>query len=399
MIQALYDMRFAFDSDNPFENDSTKTSLNKLKKYLSEHADDFTEIDYLDTSKYIMVCPNLESIYGEKVDRNNCKSEILNAEIKKFIKDNIPKLPQDLQKWVNETPKIIPTAAAAITGAAVATTDTVKSSVDTVSNDIDNALAEVGSAFAIPPMDSKFSQSLSMGLHYDISSDKAISYEELCKLCMNIARTKLVESNVERDPMVEQLEKDKRKKLTYEIKRYKSNKMIDALVDEDISSMSLEQLENTLEQCVRYHENFKVLEISKLGLRAGGMIYDAAFPEGVPIGKNKRLVLKGVGKEVVNTLFNGSTTTGIAFQNILKKNNIHISDELLALVAFGEICLSKVEIKTIEPEDNKDGDKDKITMDNLNKISNEKNYSSEKLQSIDSDDEYSYSSDESEDEK
>lgn len=398
MIQALYDMRFAFDSDNPFENDSTKTSLNKLKKYLSEHADDFTEIDYLDTSKYIMVCPNLESIYGEKVERNNCKSEILNAEIKKFIKDNIPKLPQDLQKWVNETPKIIPAAATAITGAAIAT-DTVKSSVDTVSNDIDNALAEVGSAFAIPPMDSKFSQSLSMGLHYDISSDKAISYEELCKLCMNIARTKLVESNVERDPMVEQLEKDKRKKLTYEIKRYKSNKMIDALVDEDISSMSLEQLENTLEQCVRYHENFKVLEISKLGLRAGGMIYDAAFPEGVPIGKNKRLVLKGVGKEVVNTLFNGSTTTGIAFQNILKKNNIHISDELLALVAFGEICLSKVEIKTIEPDDNKDDDKDKITMDNLNKISNEKNYSSEKLQSIDSDDEYSYSSDESEDEK
>ena len=58
----------------------------------------------------------------------------------------------------------------------------------------------------------------------------------------------------------------------------------------------------------------------------------------------------GVGKEILSTLFDPHTSVGLAFSNILQKHNIHVSDELLTLVAFAGICVSKVKIEDVEPE-------------------------------------------------
>ena len=365
MIQALYDIRFAFDSDNPFEQDHTKTCLNKLKKHLAEHADDFTEIDYLETSKYLLVCPDVKTLFGEEVDRKSCVSNKLNEEIKKFIKDNIPKLPEELSKWIAETPGSVASKAAAVGlggGSALAT----PLSTTSAAADMDAAMEELGNGMLIPPVNEKFGQSLSIGLHYDIGSDKALGYEEVCKLCMNIARTKLVESNAILDPTVAALERERRKKLTYEINRYRNSTLISAMVEADLTEMSLEQLETCLEQCKRLQENYKVLETCKRLLNASGTVYNTVCPEGIPISKTKRVCFKGMGKEVLNTLFNPTTTTGIAFQNILSKNNIHVSDEALTLLAFADICISKVEIKTVEPKAEEDDGK--VTMEQLEKV-------------------------------
>lgn len=363
MIQALYDIRFAFAKDNPFEQDATKTCINKLKKYLADNADTFTEIDYLNTSKYLLVCPDVKTLYGDNVNRQTCVCEKLNNEIRQFIKDNVSKPPDSLTKWINEGPPLgkspIADIAGGSLGAALATPTATTPDVDTSFDDI-------GSDMMIPPVDNKFGQSLSIGLHYDIGSDKALSYEEICKLCMNIARTKLVESNAIMDPTVAALEKERRKKLTYEINRYRNSTLIATMVEADLNEMSLEQLETCLEQCKRLQENYKVLETFKRMLNASGTIYGTVCPEGIPIGKNKRVCFKGMGKEVLNTLFNPTTTTGIAFQNILAKNNIHISDEALTLIAFADICVSKVEIKTVEPKD--DEDDDKVSVEELSKV-------------------------------
>ena len=381
MIQALYDIRFAFDSDNPFERDNTKTNLNKLKKYLAEHASEFTEIDYLNNSKYLMVCPNIKSIFGEDVD-DTFTSAKLNDEIKRFIRDNVPKIPEELQKWISTasvvTSKVNPLSTAAVIGTAA---------TSTANDDLNAAFDGITSNMITPSMDTKFSQSLSVGLHYDISSDKSISYDDVCKLCMNIARTKLVESNAIMDPTIAALEREKRKKLTHEINRYRANTLITTLVEEDLSSMSLEQLEACLEQCKRLQESFKVLEVCKRTFSVSGTIYSAVFPEGIPVGKNKRVCFKGIGKEVLNTLFNNTTTTGIAFQNIMDKNNIHVSDELLTLIAFGEICLSKVEIKTIEPE--KEEDKS-VTLQQLSNVTEAKNNANLAKQELEDVDDYEY---------
>lgn len=56
----LYDTRFEFGKDNPFLNDIGREKLQKLKRYIKEHTDDFTEIDYLEDSRYLIMKPNTE---------------------------------------------------------------------------------------------------------------------------------------------------------------------------------------------------------------------------------------------------------------------------------------------------------------------------------------------------
>lgn len=390
MIQALYDIRFAFDSDNPFEKDSSKIYLNKLKKYLADNADTFTEIDYLDTSKYLMVCPELKTIFGEPVDRKTCISEKLNLEIKRFIKENIPQLPEELQKWVSDTSgankgKVIQSLA----GGAVSDVD--------VKLDPTTAIIEAeGFGTPIVPSDGKsFTSNSTLGLQYDIGSDKMLSYSEVCKICVNLARSKALAANTF-DPALAALERDKKIKLIREIHRYKSNTQIDPYVDGDLAPMSIDELEQILETCKMHQERFKVRETFTRGLQACGTVYDAIFPEGIPVTKNKRVCFKGFGKELLSTMFNQTTTIGLAFQNILNKNNIHVSDELLILLVFGETCLQKVEIKTVEPQKE---EKESVTVEQLGEVNAairkdlSKEYASSDLEDID-DEEYEEDDDE-----
>lgn len=349
MSEVLYDSRFIFRHDNPFEKDTDRTYLKRLQQYFADNQDKFTEIDYYDDSRYLILCPDVKKLFGADVSSRNVTKNMLMKEVKEFIKSTSG-ISQQLSEWCDEglefIKPIIPVVANN-TVPRVTNEDTKNDNDDSAEEDAPTNLYDPN---IIPSMPSKFSQSLSAGLHYDISNDKSLSYEDVCKLCLNIARMKLVSSNIERDETVEALEREKRKKLTQQIMWYKGNKLIDPLVEGDLSDMTLEQLETCLEQCIRFQENFKTLELFKRGFGASGLIYDTIFPDGIPISKNKRLCFKGVGKEVLNTLFNTTTTTGIAFQNILQKNNIRVSDELLTLIAFGEICLSKVEIKTVNTD-------------------------------------------------
>ena len=170
------------------------------------------------------------------------------------------------------------------------------------------------------------------------------------KLTINIARSKLIPDMI-KDETVIALEREKKKNLIQQITRYRNVTLIGAMDDSDLNEMNLAQLEACLEQCIKYHENFKTLEIFKRGFGVGGIMYDMIFPEGIPISKTKRLCFKGVGKEILSTLFDPHTPVGLAFSNILQKHNIHISDELLTLVAFTGTCVSKVKIETVEPKD------------------------------------------------
>ena len=341
MVEAIYDARFAFRYDNPFEGDINKSCLTKLKQYFASNQQKFTEVDWYDDSRYLILRPDIQSLFG--VDNDERVNNKLNRKVKSFLL-TIPYISSDLKEWCNESVEVAePPKPSLLSRPSTENID------DTLTKSTDNFDFKYEPNI-IPISSPKFAQSLSTGMHYDISTDKTLSYEDVCKLCLNIARTKLVEDGIPKDETVEALERDKRKKLTNEIMRYKNNKLIDPLVEGDLSSMSLEQLETCLEQCIQYQENFKTLEVFKRGFSAGGIIYDMVFPEGIPLGKSRKLCFKGIGKEILSTLFNATTTTGIAFQNILRKNNIKVSDELLTLIAFGEICISKVEIKKVEPE-------------------------------------------------
>ena len=360
MSTSLYDIRFAFKFDNPFPNDPNKEYLKELKKYLSANQDKFTEVNYLNDSRYLIICPETKKIFGEDVKNPktgfampDTTTNPLSSYIKEFILD-VNGISDEMRTWASKKTSSKP----------VTMQNLQSNSPDNdVSKDVietQNVNEEKNYEDFIPLMPNKFSYSSSSSItNYDISNDKSISYEDLRKLTINIARSKLIPEMI-KDETVMALEQEKKKNLIQQITRYRNVRVIAMMDDSDLNEMSLSQLETCLEQCIKYHENFKTLELFKRGFGCGGVLYDMIFPDGIPISKTKRLCFKGVGKEILSTLFDPHTPVGLAFSNILQKHNIHVSDELLTLVAFAGICISKVKVENVKPKN----DEDEIAINN-----------------------------------
>lgn len=356
MSNSLYDIRFAFKFDNPFPNDPNKEYLKELKKYLSMNQDKFTEVNYLNDSRYLIICPETKQLFGEDVRNSktgfatpDTTTNPLSSYVKEFIL-SVNGISDEMRSWASKKTSF--------------KQKTIQNLQENTSNDgveMQNTTEERNYEDFIPLMPNKFSYpSTSSITNYDISNDKSISYEDLRKLTINIARSKLIPEMV-RDETVIALEQEKKKNLIQQITRYRNVRVIAMMDDSDLNEMSLSQLETCLEQCIKYHENFKTLELFKRGFGCGGVLYDMVFPDGIPISKTKRLCFKGVGKEILSTLFDPHTSVGLAFSNILQKHNIHVSDELLTLVAFAGICVSKVKVEDVKPKD----DDDEIDIDDL----------------------------------
>lgn len=349
MSDSLYDIRFAFKFDNPFPNDPNKEYLKELRKYLAANQDKFTEVNYMNDSRYLTICPETKKLFGEDVQ--NLKSGYANPDtttnplssyVKEFIL-TVNGISDDIRQWASKK------------------TSNKQKSVETKAEDSGDDMSVNDSGENelngektyedyIPLMPNKFSYpSTSSITNYDISNDKSITFEDLRKLTINIARSKLIPEMI-KDETVIALEQEKKKNLIQQITRYRNVRVIAMMDDSDLNEMNLAQLEACLEQCIKYHENFKTLELFKRGFNCGGIIYDMVFPEGIPISKTKRLCFKGVGKEILSTLFDPHTPVGLAFSNILQKHNIHVSDELLTLVAFAGICVSKVKVEEVKPK-------------------------------------------------
>ena len=350
----LYDIRFAFNHDNPFRNDIQSVKVKNLKQHLAAHHEQFVEVNYLNDSRYLILCPDRKKLFNINVynaKTNTVNTDISNNPLINIIKDFIaatPGISSDLKAWATRKSSIKEDTTPASTAASHGSDK--EESKDYSS---DNEVAETDEQIEgfVPLMSNKFTYQVSTAYtNYDISNDKSITYEDLRKITINLARSKLV-PEIAKDETVIALEREKRKQLIQQISRYRAVKVIAALNDSDLNDMDLAQLEACLEECKKLHENFKTIELFKRGFNCGGILYDMLFPEGIPVTKNKRLCFKGIGKEILGTLFDSQTPVGLAFSNILQKHNIHVSDELVTLVAFGGICVSKVKVETVkDPE-------------------------------------------------
>ena len=361
MSNCLYDIRFAFKHDNPFPNDTNKEHLKELKKYLASNQDKFTEVDYLNDSRFLIICPETTQLFGESVVDNktgyaktDTSANIISNHVKDFIL-SVNGISNEMRAWASKK-----TAVNQQISTEQTTKDDDKNDDNDDSKDDDKNDASYEDYIQMVPTNYTYNSTVTI-TNYDISTDKCITYEDLRKLTINIARSKLIPV-VAGDETVAALEQEKKKKLIQQITRYRNVKVIAMMDDSDLNAMTLSQLETCLDQCVKYHENFKTIELFKRGFGCGGVIYDMVFPEGIPISKTKRLCFKGVGKEILSTLFDPHTPVGLAFSNILQKHNIHVSDELLTLVAFAGICVSKVKVETVKPTD--DVDIDNIDLNN-----------------------------------
>lgn len=356
----FYELAYSFNHDNPFAKDTGKQKLTTLKQNIQDNMSiNFSEIE--NNIKFYELKPSIVQLYGDKTKRKL----IYETSMINDFKDVVLNFPQfrSFNSWLDNYDYV--GQSQSITGGTateepVAEEEEAEEVEETVE---DKPLIDDTQWDSIIPINpNKFDYKKTGGLtNYNITSDKPISYDEIRKLTVNIARSKL-KVTVEKSEQVLALEKKKRKELLNNIQKYKNIKAIGILVEDNIQDMDLQQLEHTLAHCEKLFQSQKLKETIKRGTNFGGLIFDTVFPEGIKIGKTKRLKIKGMGKTIIDSVFDSQSTIGVAFQNIVDKHNWNITDEAVLMLSIGEMFISNLKVENVEEEKPKQETNNKSNM-------------------------------------
>ena len=187
-------------------------------------------------------------------------------------------------------------------------------------------------------------------------SEKPITFEELRRITMNIARS-LLDPAMQRDESILALEREERRRLINSILEFKNVSVIAPHIDDDLQSLTIEQLKTLKDKCEKLHSHYKVAEVLNSSFSLSTIIYDTLFPEGIPVGDDKYLQFGGISKELKNKLLDNTKTVGFSFSRILQKHDVSISDELAIMIAIGEVFASHAKIIKKEPTNSKEDKK------------------------------------------
>jgi hypothetical protein len=329
MESNLYDNRFIFRFDNPFETDNDKRKLASLKEYMSNNFENFCDVDAMKESRYKIIYPEQEIIFVIINDSTDISKNPITNYVKRFIM-GVKNISTELQNW-------------SVTQNIVGSSNVISSSdvADTVSN-----IINTNPAFTtIPNLHGSNSH-----LTYDCSTDKTIEYDDLKTMCINIALSKKFSN--ETNEITSALEEERRKQLIAEITELRNVRLIGAVDDIDLTDLTIEQLEACKEHCEKLFETFKFSEVCKSFITVGGVIYDGIFPDGIQVGKYT-IGANGIGDEILSTFLDPHTVTGLAFMRVLRKYGLSVSNEAFLLFKGAEKVLTKIEVKKIE-EDNEE---------------------------------------------
>lgn len=342
------DLSYSFNYDNPFPEDNNKSKLNILKKLIKQKLSiDFDDIDK--DIKYYELNPGIQQLYGDDTKEKNITELSLIDDIKTVVKQ-IPEL-KYFNTWVSQysynTNEVV-------VGGEQATEEEEDEEQQNDNNNEEDIVKQVEDKLLpeethwesiIPIQASKFDYSKTNGLtNYDITSEKPLSYEEIRKLSVNIARSKL-KSTIEKSEQVITLEREKRKQLMNNIQKYRNINAIGVMVEDNIQDMNLSQLEHTLNHCEKLYQSQKLKEVIKRGANFGSLIAGTVFPDGIKIGKTKKVKIKGAAKTIIENIFDTQSTIGVAFQNIVDKHNWNITDEAVLMLSMGEMFISSIKVE------------------------------------------------------
>ena len=350
----LHDLSYSFNKDNPFADDNNKQRLNVLRQMVNNSL--VINIDDVDKNiNYCNLKEDITQLYGD-----DCNNNITDIFMINDIKDVVEQLPQlkyfnvwcsQYQRKLNNSDEMTTTQESTKKeNQEVNNTNPTGSALDQNNIEQDNTFEGV-----IPIQPMKFDYSKTGGLtNYDITTDKPLTYDEIRKLTVNIARSKL-KSTVEKSEQILNLEKEKRKELMNNIQKYKNINAIGVLIEDNIQEMNLGQLEHTLEYCEKLYQSQKLKEVIKRGANFGSLITSTIFPNGIKIGKTKQVNFKGTAKTIIDSVFDTQTTIGVAFQNIIDKHHWNITDEVVLMLSVGEMFISSIKIDNVEqqPTDDK----------------------------------------------
>ena len=356
IFSTLYDGRFNFqDDDKPFLEDANKNYdiINLIKNNLKH------DFKILDSCR----CFNVPNLYDKKY---------LNTDLTENLKDN-PKLFNSVINYFNDL------------NANLNLNVEIPESVNENENEQEQSGAEEEqeqsgaeeeqneteqpdydkSTLLTNPMNADFKAqtdadmkyaSLNDIAPYNLLSGKVISFNDVCMLTLNIARTQLMVV-VTKDENILFMEEREKQKLQQELNKYIQNNNIKKMfLNVDISNLNLKQLQYYTNQCKDMFESLKVMDIAQHGLELFDLGYKSVFPNGIKV-KNKRIKLDGTLNAFNEILFDRNSTAGISFKNVINKYNIHVSDELnTALSLLGKMA-KHITVETIPEEELKKEEK------------------------------------------
>ena len=187
---------------------------------------------------------------------------------------------------------------------------------------------------------------------YDFTPGKQLTYNDLCKLTIAIARSQLSET-VKKDENILFIEEREKDRIRKNLEKYLGNADIATMYPNlDINSLSLKQLQYYSAHIEDYYETLKLMNFMKKGLDMADLGYTKLFPEGIqmPGGKYK-LKLDGTVESIKKVLFDRESPVKIAFKNVQEKYNLHISDEFLLCLNIGAAICSKIHFDKVEKKE------------------------------------------------
>lgn len=405
----IIDIRFLFDNDNPCNDQQLEY---ELQEYLENHPSDFKAYDWVEDSKCYNV-PNLldKRLFNQSIPQKLVDNTKLSKYVFNFFKQNQSDIPldEDLVSFIEtgsielsyissiQTDDDKPNDSNIISNEQIQTDDLTsdtkfsgglgiitndnslnlnnKPEVNTKTepiepNDIDlvkpnnlnqihrtdlNQIHKVETQSITPVKDSTlFDNQLVSDVSYSVMSDKQLSYQDVCRLTLSIARLKLTSSNYQDESVIYAEEREKTK-LREQIQKYMKLSQVTAELganlNVDIDNMNLKQLQFYNVEAKKIYEKMKVIHLVSQGIDGADKVYSVVFKEGIKIpGTNKSVKLNNIGESLKQAIFDRRSPFYVGFENLIEKYNLSVSDELLAVFTLAGTLIKNVEIVDNEPK-------------------------------------------------
>lgn len=353
-LDILCDSRFNYSYDNPFVGPSKKELLTKLKETICSNISSYRSVDWVNDSRCYNI-PINNKLFGENTTQPLAENKLLFYHVFNAIKTISTKLNKPLNSELN---KIINNLEEPNEKNIIVDEETSEDEIDEETQFQENIVNKDDEMVQLQnflPEKMEFKSNSDL-FSYDARPGKILSYQDVCELTLNLARSQL-QNIIKKDDSVLFAESREKNRLITELNKYLKNSEISSKLNLQINNLSIPQLQQSLDQAKDLYETIKVTHVIEKGLDLFNISYTYIFPEGIKIpGKNKAIKLNGVSNSFKQLLFDRTSPLNIAFKNILEKNHISISDEFVVGLSSLESILKKIEIVDIEEENEEENE-------------------------------------------
>lgn len=349
----MYDIRFNFINDNPYDYKkglNSKDVLNNfhlLKDYIESNSDEFTDFNYITNSRAFGSVDKISKYMDYTIQDNLQDCLPLYRDVCEFFAKLNGRLPNVLSEDLINF---------AIQGVSTIDPNVI---TQTIESDITNSEIEITPnemidevSTILPPTfnqdndEVKYTTTDDMA-PYNLMSGKLLNYNDVCRITLNISRTQLSVVMTKDENMVFMEEREKTK-LRQELDKYMKNIDIQKnFTNIDLDQLNLKQLQYYTNQCKDVFESLKVIDAAQKGLEVFDFGYHTFFPNGIRISKRKVVKLDGTAAAFNEVLFDRNSTAPISFKNVVDKYNIHVSDEMNTFMNIIGKLVKRIKIEDI----------------------------------------------------